>query len=324
MKFKKVVSSLIPDKKAIKLFRAQEKKISHSKWGTFTTCRLKFYFSYIQGLKQRYQPIHFFVGEVFHEELERFYSKGLRFKPKAVLKRITDRITKQIKATPGLTGWQVNQYWKQQAILAGMLQGYVRKYKKEDKSIDVMYTEEKFKLPVDDSRYLYEGFIDMGYKQKKFKRLMDHKSTSSISKDTLRQMKMDDQLIGYAYADKEITGKLAERVVYNIVKKSQLRQGKNETFEQYLDRIEDQYETQPKEYFNRTSIPISPKRITEWKDSFKMIGSEIDHTIETKNFVQSKSACSLYGGCQYLDLCSAGINKGTLSQYTRGKKKEKK
>ena len=56
----------------------------------------------------------------------------------------------------------------------------------------------------------------------------------------------------------------------------------------------------------------------EFQKDYVMECNEIDSMLENKSFYKNESACTLYGRCDYMDLCAGGVNQANLAQYQRG------
>jgi len=323
LKYEKVAKKLLSEKKVAENLLSQGKRMSHSKKSTWKTCRRKFWLQYGQGLSKREQPTYFVFGRIFHEEIERFYLKGRKCKESLLVKRVTKRIERELKSGEGLTPAYVDALWKMHATLCGMIRGYARTYKKKDRVYTVDATEWTFNVPVENTLWSYTGIVDLKATKKKKKYLWDHKTTSQMDSKSVLKMSIDKQLMGYAYAEKITTGKAPDYVMYNIIKKPGIRLKKDESDDQFLARVEDEYLSDPNKYFHREVIKVSNDKIKEFEEDFRQVTADIEDTIKNGRWYQDESRCLEYGGCPFLELCTGKMCESTMGLYQRGFKPRK-
>jgi len=293
-----------------------DKSLTNSARSEFLKCRKKFEWNYLRRLSTRHPNIPFLVGGLFHDGLEAMYKTGI-FKIKE-RRLIVEKAVEKACSESSLTAAQSDKIWKQTALVMGMLRGYAERYLKEDlKKWKVVALEHsfKFKLP--------RGWTAMGKKDMivetrgKRKRLIlvEHKTAGRLDANYIAKLPLDAQIQHYALAEKKRTGKAPDEVVYNITKKSQLRQRGNETFKAYCQRIEDEYVNNPSAYFYREHLTISEKDLERYEEELLRFTLEIDRAIKEGYFYRNTNECTNMGICPYMPLCIDGPTKENLMRY---------
>jgi len=263
---------------------------------------------------QAYLP--FLVGDLFHDGLERMYGTG-RFDEQSQRKRVTLAVEKAC-LTSCLSPSQSDKVWKQQALIMGMLIGYAAKYLKKDlENWKVKCLEDKFSFKLGRG-WVARGKKDMVVETRgKWKRLIlvEHKTAGQLDANYIAKLPLDNQIQHYALAEKKRTGQAPDEVLYNIVKKSQLRQRQNETFEEYLNRIETEYLNNPSAYYYREILTISDKMLARYEEELERFTLELDRAIKENYFYMNTSQCTAMGVCPYMPLCIDGPTKEVLLRY---------
>ena len=119
----------------------------------------------------------------------------------------------------------------------------------------------------------------------------------------------------YLYVLRVITGRKPRGVLYNVLRRPQLRQKKDETFSEFIMRVGVDLKERPEHYFHRWEVPVSEDEM----DAF-----ERDLAIYVKDFIawhegslshyKNPRACLQPWACEFLPICGAGRREGF---YTR-------
>lgn len=296
--------------------------VSNSMRNSFTTCRKKFYYKYIRQLRGKGYSSPLALGSMVHDGLEYYYTGQDWTKEDAAIRYVQA----QKRSCPD---WEVDEYsidkFNADRWLAGtMVKAYREHYKEEDNAWEVLEVELEGRLTLKGEYHntdmifkadmLVRNVATGGY------RLIEHKTTGQ-SVDTYAQtFDTDSQAISYWAAIESLIDHPIECITYNVLKKTQLRQGKKETYHDYITRIVDDYKINPKKYFSRHNIYITPKQITQWKDDFESITDDMRRCIAQDIFYRCTNSCNNWGKkCTYAVLCmeeSEDMERTFLKQTT--------
>lgn len=290
------------------------KTLTNSARSDFLNCRKKFQYSYCHGLSPRILQVPFLVGGLFHGELELMYTG------KWSLDRADERITKGIEnaikeSDAVIDENAANNLWQQRAILLGILKGYKQKYKSDKKDWKIRSVEEKFKIELKNG-WNYAGMIDMLVFKKKLLYIVEHKTTSRLDQGYVARLPLDNQIIGYSWAVYMLLKKMPKGVIYNVVKKTQLRQGQAEKFNDYLKRVTEDYVLNPTKYFYREQLLFSKKDLQNFQVELYKLIEEVERCDETGFYYKNPTACTMYGKCKFMQLCTMGMNSNTLLNFS--------
>jgi hypothetical protein len=291
------------------------KTLTNSARSTFLNCQQKYQYSYIYGLAPRAPSIPFLVGGLFHNELELMYTSG-KLNEKAMRKRVGDACEAACRF-PGMKADASDAIWMQQAVVCGMVKGYNQHYLKKDLAMfEVVEAEGSFfaKLP---GGWTYHGKKDMVVRRKKNKKLvlMEHKTAGRIDAGYVAKLPMDNQILGYGWAQRESAGEKFDEIIYNVTKKPQIRQRQTESLHQFFKRVEDDYYLNPGTYFYRETLLFSDKDLDRFGAQLKKFTVKIDEAQKNNDFIQNAGHCTAMGTCPFMKLCLEGINKETLLHY---------
>jgi hypothetical protein len=292
------------------------KDLTNSARSTFLTCPQKYQYSYIYGLAPRKPSIPFLVGGLFHDELDRMYSTG-----KADPEGTAERAGKACEAAckfPGMRSEDSDNIWMQQAIVCGMIKGYASLYLKHDlKEYQILETEGQFVAPIPESDWTYRGKKDMVVMRKKDSKLilMEHKTAGRIDAGYVAKLPMDNQILGYGWAQRAETGRKFSGVLYNVTKKPQIRQKQTESLQQFMRRVEDDYYLNPGAYFYRELLTFTDADLDRFGKELKRFVLNIERAQKENDFFQNAGACTQMGTCPFMKLCLDGVNKDTLLHY---------
>lgn len=114
--------------------------------------------------------------------------------------------------------------------------------------------------------------------------------------------------------DERYNGMDVAGVIYNIIRRPQLRKKKTEDMRQYLKRCEDDIKDRPEFYFARLQVEVSKNQRDIFKAQFSRQVSIIERwsqdILPKSPFldIENTSECSsVYGACSFLGLCSSGL-----------------
>ena len=142
--------------------------------------------------------------------------------------------------------------------------------------------------------------------------MQEHKTKGRIEEDMLIQtLAFDFQNLFYITAQTLEDNVKIPRVLYNIIRNPGLKQGKAESFKEYMTRIEDDVLSRPDFYYIRYEIPYSEQSkqrfkkqlITKLMEAHKFLNGELP-------LYRNEDACKMPFKCPYLGACSSGTMAG--------------
>ena len=281
-------------------------ELTNSARSTFTTCRKKFKWQYINRLVPQNENKAFLVGGLFHDCLEAMYKE--RAYDKEALDLYVD--TEVDKAAAECTDTaQSDELWKQSALLKGLVEGYAAQWLKQDlKTWEIVAPETKFTFPLK-CGWKNRGMRDLLVKRKSKLILVEHKTTSRLDANYIAKLPLDSQILGYAVSCKRdpAIGRYPDQIVYNVARKSQLRLKQTESLQQLGERMRQEYLDNPSAYFYREVLSFSKADLQAYEEDLERFAKEMQRAIKEDYYYSNYSACTMYGRCQYMSLCQAKL-----------------
>ena len=298
-------------------------RVSVSKLSMFTRCHRMYYWKYIRNLIVKNFYVPYFVGGLVHQGLAMFYEG----KPiKLIMFKIRKEMEKEINKSfipPELVG----NVEIQKAIVFGMLKGYIRTHGSEPKIWKQQYVEQPFSLQIGDLPVKLFGVIDMVSLKKDSLWVDEHKTASQITKNYIDRLPMDLQAQVYPAFIERCLGKKLSGVCYNIIRKVTIRQKKNETFPQFIDRIADEYYEKPDHYYYREYLKYNPRNINDAWNDILAITEELwnyyqvlteSEVLDSSNWYRDTNQCFSYNmQCPYYKLCRYGYRPEFRTFYKK-------
>jgi hypothetical protein len=284
------------------------KELTNSSRSCFTTCRKKFFWTYICRLVPQSDNKAFMIGRLFHAGLEAIY-KELAYNKQELNLMVDTEVDKSVMAC--IDAEKADDLWKQSALVKALLEGYAAQWLKQDlKTWKIVAPETTFEFP------LKNGWVNRGMRDLLITRagklgLVEHKTTTILNANYLAKLPMDSQILGYAISCKKekSIGRYPDFIVYNVVKKSQIRLKQTETLQQFAQRVVDEYLLNPSAYFYREVLSFSKADLEAYEADLEKFAVEMERSVKEKYYYCNYSACTMYGACQYMPLCQAKLPK---------------
>lgn len=140
--------------------------------------------------------------------------------------------------------------------------------------------------------------------------VLEHKTTGmEITEEYEYDLQWDEQILAYMYA----TG--CRRMWYTVCRKPNIRLKKNETDEEFFNRMIEWYETDTDSKIRLLEIERTDEEVAEFeKNLFDMV----DEINNTKNYYKNTANCFKWGRrCEYAGVCLHYDPEQEYVEYTR-------
>tara|TARA_R100001079_G_scaffold100636_1_gene65197 strand:+ start:1141 stop:2028 length:888 start_codon:yes stop_codon:yes gene_type:complete len=145
--------------------------------------------------------------------------------------------------------------------------------------------------------------------------LGEWKTASIVNNDYMQRLDIDFQVSAYLWVASKLYGKPVTKMVYRVVKKPTIRQRKNETEEEYIDRLRQDYEERPEHYLFETVVERTEEQLDEWHKQAWAVHSRM---LQIKRgdvpAIKNTQACLSRGRCPYFDLCVGAVTEDAFKR----------
>lgn len=287
---------------------------------TFRNCKREFFWKYLMRLRHRRIEENLVVGSGFHNVVAEWYTS--KFTMQSLADREAKRMRKQfVEGQEFLDQESYQDCLDATASFTGMMMGYAGNYKLDKKKWKVIFAEQQFSIPMTSIRghkFLFRGMIDLLVEERETGRviLVEHKTASRITPGYVDRLPIDTQSRSYMYAAR-VLGYPVDHVIYNVVRKCQLRLKKDESPNMFHARIAQDYFDRPEFYFFRTELKYTEADLEAFEFEVGQVHDELMHVAEIgpenpRSWGINDAHCNKWGRpCPYLDLCIHGLNHRT-------------
>ena len=150
--------------------------------------------------------------------------------------------------------------------------------------------------------------------------IFETKTKGRINEDGLiKTVSRDFQVLSYMVAYYLKYKVFPKGVIYNVVRKPGLRQGKSEDWYKFLHRIKEDIEKRPEWYFMRYESSVSEESIKKFAFKLSNLIVQFVKWYKSSNIeddIQNTSECvNVYGTCPNIDYCNSNFsNKQGLQE----------
>ena len=266
--------------------------LSQSGVATARDCKRKYYYRYVRRLQHRQydpKPLHF--GRKWHLMLEAWFTH--RDSQRTLELAVGDE------------------------YLVAMFEGYLARWGRP--GFLASLSEQQFKATIRNPatgrasrRFSQLGYMDMVAMQPDGRLwLWEHKTASTIDGQYLEKLWCDSQITGYVSALQgqglDIAG-----VVYDIAKKTRVRQRKNEDRAAFVERLKELYLGLG--MFHRETVIISDQQIYEWKADLWQVTKELLDCRRNDVWYRNTARCYDYHRpCEFVGLCMNGGSEALIN-----------
>lgn len=273
--------------------------LTHSAIAMFRQCPRRYQQRYINQLVPAFwadsAPLRF--GTAFHEWLEAWY-KGLA----PSIGELADGDS---------------------ARMAGAVEGYKLRYPEE--VWRTVYVEQQFEQDVINPAtgaksplFTLKGKVDLVVEFEGEPWIVEHKTSTATTGGDLERVAIDAQVLTYADCiGRELDTPVAG-VIYNVIKRCQLRLKGKETPAEFRDRVIEWYKGE--DVFIRERARINPAMIEQNRRNIWMTVQQM-HLCRREGFYPQNAgvttgACAKWGReCEYADLCRSLDSPHSLANY---------
>jgi len=306
--------------------------LTYSALNTFRNCPRKYKNRYIDNLRPRERAEALSFGSVIHAAIELWYrSPDTESRLPDVLAYIDDAFENRVVDSNLMIQWH---------LATAMIRGYAVRYATEE--FEVVEVEKEFVGEIrnpDTGRqsqtFRIAGKVDGIVRCHDGLYLLEHKTASTVDASYLDKLWTDTQIALYCYYLREL-GYPIVGVIYNVLLKSRLKQGKGETQEEYevrhaelaaknksgkstakrqMPETDDEFQARLTEWysrpeaFHREFIYLSEDRLAMLQDEVWEITQQYLDARRRGKWLLNTSNCFAYQRpCEYLAYCQSGFN----------------
>ena len=229
---------------------------TYSMWALFRNCRKACEYRYELGLTSREKDPNLSFGSLIHDALQTWHGTW-------DLTAVLDDIDRACGTRASDEG--VRRDWH---LARAMMTGYAARYPTED--FTVVALEKTFEGPIVNpvtgaaSRsFVLAGKVDGIVRIGGDHYVLEHKTAATIDADYLERLWTDFQIAIYSHYVEQSLGIPITGVIYNVLGKARLQQGKGETEEEYQVRRADLIAK------SKTGTTTAKRKLPESDDEFQ-------------------------------------------------------
>ena len=306
--------------------------LTYSALNTFRNCPRKYKNRYLDNLRPRERAEALSFGSVIHTAIELWYrSSNTESRLRDVLAYIDEAFENRVVDSNQMVQWH---------LATAMIRGYAERYATEE--FEIVDVEKEFVGEIrnpDTGRqsqtFRIAGKVDGIVRCHDGLYLLEHKTASTVDASYLDKLWTDTQIALYCYYLREL-GYPIVGVIYNVLLKSRLKQGKGETQEEYevrhaelaaknksgkstakrqMPETDDEFQSRLTEWysrpdaFHREFIYLSEDRLAMLQDEVWEITQQyLDARRRGKWLLNTSNCFSYQRPCEYLAYCQSGFN----------------
>ena len=145
--------------------------------------------------------------------------------------------------------------------------------------------------------------------------LGEWKTASIVNQDYIQRLEIDFQVSTYLWAASQLFGEPVRSVVYRVVKKPTIRQRKEESVDEYSERVRLDYLERPDHYFFEELVTRTDEQLERWREQAWAIHQRI---MQIKGggvpAIRNTQSCVSRGRCPYFDLCVGAVDENAFKQ----------
>jgi len=245
--------------------------------------------------------------------------------PKRIKRYLAKAEVSWKKENPMAGGQAIGQLEMSKMFAKAVLPMYFKYWKKDLEEVEWDSLEGEFKLALNRNRLdVNSGSTWMRGKMdgslfklnKKGKRglwLFETKTKGRVEEGILlTRLPLDFQVHFYLTALRVMKGKRPRGVIYNIIRRPQIRQKKNESMHEFAVRCSADVKSRPEFYFFRYEVTISNEEMQAFRRELIILLRRFWHwSIGATPSIKNRFACETkYGLCNYINICTSNDYTG--------------
>ena len=262
-----------------------------------------------------------------------FMKEGLRYRDCLAPKRKRNSLYIGSAIHKGIETWDIDEAIKtlitafpkdqneadEQDIATATVEALLTNYFQLYKPFEDHQPEKLFDMPMmapngRSRKYRIAGKIDDLVFQNGRYWIVEYKTTSRLDANYIDRLYLDSQITMYMYAMERLGYDVAG-VIYRIIRKPVLRRGKNESIEQFKERLTRDIADRTDFYFEEHKLYRSRNDIKTFEKMLYKEATLAENLTKAGCNFQHSVACNMYGGCEYLPLCTGEI--GAIDNYEK-------
>lgn len=296
--------------------------ITQSMLATFAMCPQKFRLAYVERWTSVKTGRALDFGNIVHGALEEVYTHRKDSREEA-MERLTRWLAKSYTADRNLltdhpTGDpnEFDELEEAYGVAQVTLEEYIGAWLTDAKDMKWVALEKIFEVPwklKNGKTVMLRGKRDGDWRTKSGDLwLMETKTKGRIEEDALNdKMSYDVQVQLYMHAQGIEYREEPGGVLYNLIRRSQLRKKNDERRVDFLQRIREHIRQKPDWYFIRNHISFFPDERKQWLIEFGRRVEMFMYAWENRMFYRESGACDIIGRkCPFICMCSGGGARG--------------
>jgi len=282
--------------------------ITQSMISTYLKCPRQFLFK-MNRLSSEGKRTSFAFGSITHDTLDKIYKWYMDHGKLPSILQIKEWVFTYPKTherwLPSTSSIEEQQ--KYMGVCYVVVTEYVRFYKKIDFIPGRLVGAEDV-FDVKYNGYRLRGKKDLRFNIHGKRWIMETKTSSRISEDDLKDaLSLNLQNLFYVTAEELESAVHVMGVLYNIVRNPGLKFKEN-SLEDYCNRIRKDIRKRPDFYFLRFEVPYTSQDKRDFKQDLDQILSSIDTKLRTaqRNFYRNSTSCLGKFKCSFLSACTSG------------------
>lgn len=323
-KVKRKVSSPESAQPEIKPFwNIEEHGVTQGLLGLFSICPQKATYRLKNGYTTGATSVALNFGDVFHRCLDMVYQLSSTEAPEKYAWDCEECIDvslnhiyreDKIKLMDSLANpTQLLDLELNVAIAGVMLHSYFKRWRTDFSDMKWVDLEKTFEVPyngIEGVTIPVRGKYDGVFLDRKGKHwLFETKTKSQIDDGSISdKLNFDLQVMLYLWTMRQMYNTSPMGVIYNIVRRPQLRQKKNESIKEFVQRIEEDVDQRPEFYFVRYTATILKEELDDWVErDFSSLMSQVYAWSKNLFNYRNTGACQLWNRpCEFMRSCAYG------------------
>lgn len=146
----------------------------------------------------------------------------------------------------------------------------------------------------------------------------EFKTTSRLDASYIDRLDVDFQVSSNLEAASRILGRPVRKMFYAIARWPSSKQRKNETAEEYVVRIQQDYLDRPDFYFHAETVTRTEEQMSLWREEAWELHQRILYVENGGLAIRNTESCvGRYGRCAFLDLCCGGVTEEAYERVDR-------